>query len=119
MFQKQGIRTYLNDELRIVIPNDNHVCIRENSANYPVMLASDTFVYVVTNESDTVERARGQVGQFENLVHADLASAISPSIASTLLSNTCKKQLRHTHPNCRARMIGGARKPSTKQPTSR
>eukprot|EP00965_Chrysotila_dentata_P047862 1587606-Pleurochrysis_carterae.AAC.1 len=28
-------------------------------------------------------------------------------------------QLRHTRPNCRACMIGGARKPSTKQPTLR
>eukprot|EP00965_Chrysotila_dentata_P070524 2330816-Pleurochrysis_carterae.AAC.1 len=121
MFQKQGIRTYLNDELRIVIPNCNHVCIRENSANYPVMLAPDTFVYVVTNESDTVERARGQVGQLENLVHADLASAISPSTASTPVKHVrgIEKQLRHTHPNCRAFMIGGARKPSTKQPTTR
>eukprot|EP00965_Chrysotila_dentata_P060981 2020421-Pleurochrysis_carterae.AAC.1 len=34
MFQKQEIRTYLNDELRIVLPNDNHVRIRENSTNY-------------------------------------------------------------------------------------
>eukprot|EP00965_Chrysotila_dentata_P082441 2721305-Pleurochrysis_carterae.AAC.1 len=30
-----------------------------------------------------------------------------------------KKHLRHTHPNCRACMIGGARKQSTKQPISR
>eukprot|EP00965_Chrysotila_dentata_P025375 843227-Pleurochrysis_carterae.AAC.1 len=60
MFQKQGIRTYLTDELRFVLPNDNHVCIRENSTNYTVTLASDTVVYVVTGESDTVERARGK-----------------------------------------------------------
>eukprot|EP00965_Chrysotila_dentata_P179218 5918762-Pleurochrysis_carterae.AAC.1 len=66
MFQKQGIRTYLNDELHIVfVRNDNHVRIRENSTNYTVMLASDTFVYAVTGENDTVERARGQVGQFD------------------------------------------------------
>eukprot|EP00965_Chrysotila_dentata_P142861 4721140-Pleurochrysis_carterae.AAC.1 len=25
MLQKQGIRTHLNDELRFVLPNDNHV----------------------------------------------------------------------------------------------
>eukprot|EP00965_Chrysotila_dentata_P172403 5689158-Pleurochrysis_carterae.AAC.1 len=30
-----------------------------------------------------------------------------------------EKQLRHTHSNCRACMIGGARKLSTKQPTFR
>eukprot|EP00965_Chrysotila_dentata_P042813 1421126-Pleurochrysis_carterae.AAC.1 len=65
MFQKQGIRTYLNDELRPVLPNDNYVRIRENFANYTVTLASDTFVYAVTGENDTVERARGQVGQFD------------------------------------------------------
>eukprot|EP00965_Chrysotila_dentata_P148872 4916357-Pleurochrysis_carterae.AAC.1 len=72
MLQKQGIRTYLNDELQIVLPNDNHVRIRKNSANYTVTLASDTLVYVVTNESDTVERAWVQVGQFGKLVHARL-----------------------------------------------
>eukprot|EP00965_Chrysotila_dentata_P152514 5040429-Pleurochrysis_carterae.AAC.1 len=60
MFQKQGIRTYLNDELRLVLPNDNHVRIRKNSTNYTVTLASDTFVNAVTGENDTVERARGQ-----------------------------------------------------------
>eukprot|EP00965_Chrysotila_dentata_P048625 1612788-Pleurochrysis_carterae.AAC.1 len=60
MFQKQGIRTYLNDELRLVLPIDNHVRIRENSTNYTVTLASDTFVYAVPGENDSVERARGQ-----------------------------------------------------------
>eukprot|EP00965_Chrysotila_dentata_P063503 2104342-Pleurochrysis_carterae.AAC.1 len=53
MFEKQGIRTYLNDELRLVLPNDNHVRIRESSTNYTVMLTSDTFVYAVTGENDT------------------------------------------------------------------
>eukprot|EP00965_Chrysotila_dentata_P104378 3446726-Pleurochrysis_carterae.AAC.2 len=42
------------------------------TANYTVTLVSDTLVYVVTNESDTVVRAMGQVGQVENLVHACL-----------------------------------------------
>eukprot|EP00965_Chrysotila_dentata_P005991 196460-Pleurochrysis_carterae.AAC.1 len=70
MFQKQGMisaATYLNDELRFVLPHDNHVRIRENSTNYTVTLvAADTFVYAVTGENDTVERAtRGQIGQFD------------------------------------------------------
>eukprot|EP00965_Chrysotila_dentata_P050269 1665504-Pleurochrysis_carterae.AAC.1 len=43
VFQNQGIRTYLNDELRVVLPNDNHVRIRKYSTNYTVTLASDTF----------------------------------------------------------------------------
>eukprot|EP00965_Chrysotila_dentata_P151691 5013341-Pleurochrysis_carterae.AAC.1 len=76
MLQKQGIRTYLNDELRLALPNDNHVRIHENSTNYTVTLVSDTFVYAVTGENDLVERAKGQVGRFdvpfENLVHACL-----------------------------------------------
>eukprot|EP00965_Chrysotila_dentata_P215716 6188944-Pleurochrysis_carterae.AAC.3 len=72
MFQKQGICTYLIDELRPVLPNNNHVRIREISANYSVMLSSDIVVYVVTNENTTIERAKGQVGQFESLVHAPL-----------------------------------------------
>eukprot|EP00965_Chrysotila_dentata_P096532 3190149-Pleurochrysis_carterae.AAC.1 len=29
IFQKQGIRAYLNDDLRLVLPNENHVRIRE------------------------------------------------------------------------------------------
>eukprot|EP00965_Chrysotila_dentata_P083563 2757055-Pleurochrysis_carterae.AAC.1 len=65
MFQKQGIRTYLNDELRLLLLNDNHVRIRKNSTHYTVSLASDTFVYAVAGKNDTVERARGQVGQFD------------------------------------------------------
>eukprot|EP00965_Chrysotila_dentata_P020969 694652-Pleurochrysis_carterae.AAC.1 len=60
MFQKQGIRTYLDDELRLVLPNDNRVRIREKSTNYTVTLAFDTFVYAVTGKNDSVERARGQ-----------------------------------------------------------
>eukprot|EP00965_Chrysotila_dentata_P079633 2626424-Pleurochrysis_carterae.AAC.1 len=67
MFQKQGIRTYLNDELHLVLPSDHHVRIRETFANYRVPLSSDeNFVCAMTNEIDTVERARGQVGQLES-----------------------------------------------------
>eukprot|EP00965_Chrysotila_dentata_P012280 403467-Pleurochrysis_carterae.AAC.1 len=92
MFQKQGVRTYLNDELHLVLPNDNHVRIPENSTNSTVTLASDTFVYAVIGKNDTIERARGQVGQSAmgtSKVLSTLASAISPPIASTLPSNTC------------------------------
>eukprot|EP00965_Chrysotila_dentata_P162418 5364299-Pleurochrysis_carterae.AAC.1 len=72
MLQKQGIRTYLNDELRLVFQNDHHVHTRENFANYTVRLVSDLLVYMVTNENDTVERAMGQEGRFKQLVHARL-----------------------------------------------
>eukprot|EP00965_Chrysotila_dentata_P094992 3140939-Pleurochrysis_carterae.AAC.4 len=66
MFQKQGIHIYLNDELLLVLPSDHHVRIRESSANYSVTLSSDkNFVCAMTNEIDTVERARGQIGQYE------------------------------------------------------
>eukprot|EP00965_Chrysotila_dentata_P009847 321359-Pleurochrysis_carterae.AAC.3 len=63
MFKMQGIRTYLKDKLRLVPPNDNHVRIRKTTANHNISLSTDKFVYVVTGENDTVERARGQVGQ--------------------------------------------------------
>eukprot|EP00965_Chrysotila_dentata_P191285 6174418-Pleurochrysis_carterae.AAC.1 len=93
MFQKQGIRTYLNDELRLVLLNDNHVRIREScSTNCTAALASDTFVYAVTGKNDTVELLRGQVGQFDGRfekILSTLASAISPLIASISPSNTC------------------------------
>eukprot|EP00965_Chrysotila_dentata_P224457 6194188-Pleurochrysis_carterae.AAC.4 len=58
---KQGIRTYLKEELRLVLPNDNYVRIRETTAKYTVTLASDTLVYVVTNENNMrlYERAKG------------------------------------------------------------
>eukprot|EP00965_Chrysotila_dentata_P126015 4164681-Pleurochrysis_carterae.AAC.2 len=46
MLQNQGIRTYLNNELRpLVLSNDNHVRIRETIANSTVALASDTLLY--------------------------------------------------------------------------
>eukprot|EP00965_Chrysotila_dentata_P195991 6177319-Pleurochrysis_carterae.AAC.1 len=93
MFQQQGIRTYLNDELLLVLPNDIHVRIRESSTNYTATLASDTLVYAVAGENDTVERAKGQVGQFDghrsSKISSTLALAIYPSIASTLPSNIC------------------------------
>eukprot|EP00965_Chrysotila_dentata_P255486 6212240-Pleurochrysis_carterae.AAC.2 len=66
MFQMQGIGTYLNDELHLALPNDNHVRIYKTSANYTITLSTDPFVYVVTGENDTViKRSRGQVGQFD------------------------------------------------------
>eukprot|EP00965_Chrysotila_dentata_P087732 2896812-Pleurochrysis_carterae.AAC.2 len=120
-FQKQGIRTYLNDELRLVLPSDHHVRIRETSAN--VTLSSDkNFVFAMTNEIDTVERAKGQVGQFqfEKLVHARLGHfSIDRITASVNHVRGIEKQLHHAHPSCRACMIGGTRKPFTKRPTSR
>eukprot|EP00965_Chrysotila_dentata_P046919 1557461-Pleurochrysis_carterae.AAC.1 len=101
MFQKQGTRTYLNDELRLVLPNDNHVCIREISTNYIVTLASDTFVYAVTGENNTVERMRGQVGQFDgqfkDLVHARLGHfSIDRINASVKHVRDIERQLRRT-----------------------
>eukprot|EP00965_Chrysotila_dentata_P064531 2139777-Pleurochrysis_carterae.AAC.1 len=48
------------------------VRIRETTANYTITLFTDTFVCAVSGENDTVERARGQVGQFENLLYARL-----------------------------------------------
>eukprot|EP00965_Chrysotila_dentata_P256404 6212527-Pleurochrysis_carterae.AAC.2 len=87
--------------------------------NYTITLASDTFVYAVTGEIDTVKRARGQVGQFdeqfENLVHARLGHfSIDHINASVKHVRGIERQLCRTHPSCRACMIGGARKPSTK-----
>eukprot|EP00965_Chrysotila_dentata_P028594 950606-Pleurochrysis_carterae.AAC.1 len=35
------------------------------------------------------------------------------------LGRGIERQLRHTHPNCRACIIGSAREPSTKLPTTR
>eukprot|EP00965_Chrysotila_dentata_P131229 4338329-Pleurochrysis_carterae.AAC.1 len=61
----QGIRTYLDDKLRLVLPSNNHVRIRENSKNNTVTLAFDTFLCALSGENDTVERAKGQVGQFD------------------------------------------------------
>eukprot|EP00965_Chrysotila_dentata_P049439 1639094-Pleurochrysis_carterae.AAC.1 len=122
MFQKQGIRTYLNDELRLlVLPSDHHVRIRETFANYTVTLSSDrNFVCAMTNEIDSVERARGQVGQFKILVHARLGNVSIDRInASVNHVRGIEKLLHHAHPNCRACMIRGARKASTKRSTSR
>eukprot|EP00965_Chrysotila_dentata_P123905 4095547-Pleurochrysis_carterae.AAC.1 len=58
--------------------------------------------------------------QFENLVYARLGRfSINRINASVKHVRGIEKLLCNTHPNCRACMIGGTRKPSTKQPTSR
>eukprot|EP00965_Chrysotila_dentata_P238771 6202708-Pleurochrysis_carterae.AAC.2 len=109
-FQKQGIRTYLNDEHCLVLPNDNHVRIRKTSANYTAKISLDTVVYVVTNDNDAVKRAMWQVGQFESLVTARLGRfPIDVINASVNHLRSIKKQLRHTRPYCCTRKIGGAR----------
>eukprot|EP00965_Chrysotila_dentata_P090421 2983275-Pleurochrysis_carterae.AAC.1 len=76
MFQKQAIRICLNDELRLLLRHDNHVRFGENSTNYSVTLASETFMYAVTGENDTVDYARGQVGQFDG--HFEKSCSRSP-----------------------------------------
>eukprot|EP00965_Chrysotila_dentata_P152268 5031943-Pleurochrysis_carterae.AAC.1 len=77
----------------------------------------------MTNKIDTVECARGHVGQlqFENLVHARLGYfSIECINLSINLVRGIDKQLRLAHPNCRACiLIGGTRKPFTKRPTTR
>eukprot|EP00965_Chrysotila_dentata_P061573 2038622-Pleurochrysis_carterae.AAC.1 len=45
MFKMQGIRTYLNNELHLVLSNDNQVRIRETTAKNTITLSTDTFVY--------------------------------------------------------------------------
>eukprot|EP00965_Chrysotila_dentata_P154675 5110974-Pleurochrysis_carterae.AAC.2 len=76
MLKMQGIRTYLNDEVRHVLPNGNHVRIRKTTAKYTITLSTYTSVHAVTltGENDTVERGRGRRidGQFKNVLHARL-----------------------------------------------
>eukprot|EP00965_Chrysotila_dentata_P067424 2231323-Pleurochrysis_carterae.AAC.1 len=60
------------------------------------------------------------MGNSKILIHARLGHfSIDRINASVKQVRGIEKQLRHTHPNWRACMIGGACKPSTKQPTSR
>eukprot|EP00965_Chrysotila_dentata_P044513 1480076-Pleurochrysis_carterae.AAC.2 len=62
MFKMRGILTYLKGEMRLVLSNDNHVHIRETTANYTITLYTDTFVYAVTGKNDKVEMRGGKVG---------------------------------------------------------
>eukprot|EP00965_Chrysotila_dentata_P262574 6214611-Pleurochrysis_carterae.AAC.3 len=79
----------------------------------------------MNGDNDSVERARGQVGQFDgqfkNVVHAR-HDHFSHRSHQRFFCQTCaliEKQLRHTHLDCCTCMIDGARKSSKKWPTSR
>eukprot|EP00965_Chrysotila_dentata_P246608 6207263-Pleurochrysis_carterae.AAC.3 len=39
--------------------SNNHVRIRETTANFTITLSTDTFVYAVAGKNDTVERSMG------------------------------------------------------------
>ena len=118
LFKDQQVRTYFNDELRLVLPDSRHIRIHETPTNYILRLAEPPLLSAFNAQ---VERARGPSSIPKTRpapVHARLAhfsyERINDSIGKVKgLSKRLQKE------SCDACFRGGSHKPPTQKSTQR
>lgn len=121
IFREQGIRTYLNDELRLVLPDARHVRIRETATNYSLRTcACDDTAFAVSAEKPRGKQGERAGGHDTDLIHARLAHFSIDRINMTVgHAHGLDTRFPASAKPCRSCQLAGATKPPTKRPTQR